>query len=95
MGTYLEDCKKQMNEQNEKIKQLGVPNKVIIKVGKFVKDNYRHDRLYGRGKEYGDLIISSHILYFIEYGIDIISHFEAACGDALTLTADFKTEKYY
>lgn len=50
---------------------------------KFLIENYRHDRLYGCGEEYGDAVIDSRIIDMEQYGIDCISKFESRTGDTI------------
>ena len=50
---------------------------------KFLVENYRHDRLYGRGNEYGDAVVDGRVSDLQQAGVDCISRFESRTGDEI------------
>ena len=54
---------------------------IEAKVAEFIIAGYKHDRLYGRGEDYGDAVITSHIERLKETGASGYSHFEAKSGE--------------
>lgn len=69
-----------------------MPTLTFDQVKRFLQKNYRYDRLYGRGQEYGDAVVASHLemMQQLERGeLDevFISKFEHVLGKAVSLTA--------
>jgi len=56
----------------------------VSTVEDFVKRYYKHERLYGRGKEYGDVVIQSHKTDLEIYGYDWISPHESITGELVS-----------
>jgi hypothetical protein len=52
-------------------------------IKKFLTKHYRHDRFFGRGEDYANCIINSHVEDLINSGIGCISRFESNTGSAL------------
>ena len=44
---------------------------------------YKHERLYGRGSEYGNSVVASHWREFQENGNDFVSRHESITGKAV------------
>lgn len=54
---------------------------IEAKVAAFVTDRYKHDRLYGRGEDYGDVVIAGHVERLETTGASGVSQFEAKSGE--------------
>lgn len=49
----------------------------------FLVSKYKHDRLYGRGDEYGDTVVRSRLEDLGRNGYDLISHHESKTGEVV------------
>jgi hypothetical protein len=54
----------------------------------FLQDKYKHDRLYGRGEEYGDTVVRSRLEDLERNGHDLISHHESKTGETVYFRFD-------
>lgn len=63
---------------------------VSFQVRSAIIGNYKDDRLFGRGKEYAELIISNAIKDIKENGKIWISKFESKSGNAVCFRLDGK-----
>lgn len=61
---------------------------LTLQVRSAIIGNYKHDRLYGRGKEYGDLIIKSAIEDVKKHGKFSISRHESKTGEHVEFCLD-------
>jgi hypothetical protein len=52
----------------------------------FLVERYKHDRLYGRSDEYGNLVVNSRLDDLARNNVDLISHYEARRGDQIWFT---------
>jgi len=57
---------------------------LLFQVRMAIIGNYKHDRLYGRGEEYGDAVITSAYEDVKKRGQFSISRYESKSGDAIT-----------
>jgi hypothetical protein len=54
----------------------------------FLVKHYKHDRLYGRGEEYGDVVVASRCKALVLNGFDLVSQFESITGEAIYFRAN-------
>lgn len=51
-------------------------------IEKIIRYNYKHDRLFGRGEDYGNTVIKSAVEEFEKHGYIVISRHESLNGEA-------------
>lgn len=56
-----------------------------------VMKNYKHDRLFGRGEEYGNVVLASAIQSVKETGKLSIGCYESKSGEVVEFVLDDKT----
>lgn len=61
---------------------------LMFQVRAAIEGNYKHERLYGRGKEYGDGIIASAYEEVRRTGKLMISRFESQSGSEVRMKLD-------
>ena len=49
---------------------------------RYIKQSYKHERLFGRGESYARAVIDTHWKDFQEDGRGLISHHESCSGEA-------------
>lgn len=54
----------------------------------FLIKHYKHDRLYDRGEDYGDVVVDRRGLDLKRQGFDLISRFESVTGEAIYFRAN-------
>lgn len=64
-------------EQDAKL----LPNFATMK--EYLVSLYKHERLYGRGAEYGDTVVRSAIEYLEKHGRGVIGQYESRTGEAV------------
>lgn len=72
---------------------LWMPNVdfLFFQVRAAIVGNYKHERLYGRGEEYGDAIINSAFEEAKKTGLLRISRYESQSGQQVDFRVDGKT----
>jgi hypothetical protein len=63
-------------------------NFLMFQVRAALVGNYKHDRLYGRGEEYGDLIVKNAYDDLLKTGEMWISKFESQSGQVVKFRLD-------
>ena len=66
---------------------------IDAKVAEFVIARYKHDRLYGRGQDYGNLVIAGHVDRLKTEGASGVSQFEARSGESTWFRYSERTDQ--